>query len=104
MGCCREVRVAQALERRGHADLAEQLIHAAIDPRELRRFETLAAEKPAAVERYYKECMEGKAAKAKPMDRRQSYCSAIAWSIYCKYKKTDSPHCKQTEYLSDQGS
>ncbi len=24
---------------------------------------------------------------------------AVAWSIYCKYKKPDSPRCKQDDYF-----
>ena len=61
------------------------------------------AKKPKAVERYYKSCMESKTGKAKG-NRAESYCAAVAWSIYCKHKKPDSPHCKQGEYFTGKGA
>lgn len=31
------------------------------------------------------------------------YAYALAWSIYCKHKNPDSPHCKADSYLDGQG-
>jgi hypothetical protein len=33
----------------------------------------------------------------------EGYAWALAWSIYCKHKNPDSPHCKADSYLDNQG-
>lgn len=102
--------IVTALLKAGKRDLAERFVRAAgggccreakLDP----RFVAWAAKakKPKAVERYYKDCMESKTGKAKG-DRAEAYCAAVAWSIYCKHKKPDSPHCKQAEYFTGKGA
>ena len=99
--------IVTALLKAGKRDLAERFVRAAaggccreakLDP----RFVAWAgkAKKPKAVERYYKDCMESKTGKAKG----EGYCAAVAWSIYCKHKKPDSPHCKQAEYFTGKGA
>jgi hypothetical protein len=98
--------IVTALVRAGKRDLAERFVRTTrgccrevkLDP----RFVAWAAKakKPKAVERYYKDCMASKTGKAKG----ESYCAAVAWSIYCKHKKPDSPHCKQAEYFTGKGA
>lgn len=50
---------------------------------------------PKDVERYVEE------GKEQGMDEGKAW--AIAWSRYCKYKNPNSDHCKQEEYLPNQG-
>lgn len=101
--CCREVRTANRLIASGHADLSVELLAAAMPrPTEAELVWAAKMKKPAAVERYYKNCMESKTGKSKGK-RAASYCAAVAWSIYCKYKRPDSPHCKQREYFTGKG-
>jgi|GEM_PF-4569403 len=98
--CCREVRVANQLARAGMRDLSVELLAATMpEPTEDEMAWAAKAKKPKDVERYYKNCMESKTGKAKGK-QAASYCSAIAWSIYCKHKKPDSSHCKQNEYFT----
>ncbi|NIT77321.1 MAG: hypothetical protein GWN58_22980 [Anaerolineae bacterium] len=52
------------------------------------------AEKPAAVERYYKECKDSPPETAK--GRVEEYCSRVAWQIFCQNKDPSYPGC--TEY------
>jgi len=52
------------------------------------------AEKPADVERYYKDCMKKPPSTAK--GREKEYCSRVAWQIYCEHKNPGHPGC--TEY------
>lgn len=105
-------QIVGALIRAGRKDLARAFLAprccreaiAAVErwtPEQLKM--ALAAEKPKDVERYYKNCMESKTGKAKG-ERAEAYCSAVAWSIYCKHKKPDSPHCKQKEYFTGKGA
>lgn len=51
------------------------------------------AEKPADVERYYKDCMKKPPSTAK--GREKEYCSRVAWEIYC-HKNPSHSGC--TEY------
>ena len=101
--------IVAALLRAGKRDLAERFVRATSGCcREVElspRFIAWAAKakKPKAVERYYKDCMESKTGKAKGK-RAASYCAAVAWSIYCKHKKPDSPHCKQADYFTGKGA
>jgi len=52
------------------------------------------AAKPAAVERYYKDCMKDPPKNAK--GRKEEYCARIAWEVYCSEKNPSYPGC--TEY------
>jgi len=52
------------------------------------------AAKPAAVERYYKDCMKDPPSTAK--GRTEEYCSRVAWQIFCSNKDPSYPGC--TEY------
>lgn len=51
-------------------------------------------EKPADVERYYKECKKNPPSTAK--GRVEEYCARVAWQIYCSHKNPNHPGC--TEY------
>jgi hypothetical protein len=33
----------------------------------------------------------------KEEDKEPDYAFPVAWSVYCKYKKPDSPHCKKNK-------
>jgi len=54
--------------------------------------ETVAVNVPKDVERYVKEV------KDKNPGYTDAQAWATAWSIYCKNKNPDSPHCHQTSY------
>jgi hypothetical protein len=104
MSCCREVRIANKLIVAGMSDLSIELLAASMpEPTDAQMRHAVEAAKPKAVSRYYDECMESSTAKKKGA-KAASYCGAIAWSIYCKYKKSDSPHCKQGQYFTGKGA
>ena len=104
MGCCREVTVANRLLRAGLEDLSVELLAATMpEPTRAELAWAAKAKKPKDVERYYKNCMDSKTGKSKG-SRAASYCAAVAWSIYCKHKRPDSPHCKQKDYLTGKGA
>jgi hypothetical protein len=44
-------------------------------------------EKPADVERYYKDCRK------KSPNKGKEYCARVAWQIYCTNKNPDYPGC-----------
>jgi hypothetical protein len=52
------------------------------------------AEKPAAVERYYKDCLKDPPKTAK--GRKEEYCARVAWQIYCSEDNPSYSGC--TEY------
>jgi hypothetical protein len=102
--CCREVKIANRLANAGLEDLAVEVIAATLpEPTSAELTWAAKFKKPKAVERYYKNCMESKSGKAKGK-RAEAYCAAVAWSIYCKHKKPDSPHCRQREYFTGKGA
>lgn len=49
---------------------------------------------PAAVKRYYDECLKKPPATAK--GREKEYCKRVAWQIFCSHKDPSYPGC--TEY------
>jgi hypothetical protein len=80
------------------SDLSVELLAATIpEPTEAQIVWAEKQKKPDAVERYYQSCM-----RSTGKNRGKGYCAAVAWSIYCKYKKPDSPHCrrKRSDYLT----
>lgn len=58
-------------------------------------FEKEAKDLPKKVEEYVD--------KFKEDGYDESYAWSMGWSLYCKHKNPDSPHCKQDSYLDNQG-
>lgn len=91
--CCRAtLTVANDLRAAGLREQADALIQLIAGPLGRWAF-AKKFKKPKDVERYYEDCMGSKKAKGMSEGKAKSYCSAVAWSIYCTHKNPDSPHC-----------
>lgn len=62
--------------------------------KEIDSFRDTEADIPWTVYRYVQEHLD--------QGYDESYAYALAWSRYCKYKKPNSPRCRQRKYFGDQ--